>query len=142
MPGQKRRTSLPMPVEMARRVAEMIEENSTPIPEVGCWMWMRTMSSGNYGVVTWRPWRSDRSTYFDKKPSEFLKFGNRWAGKPAHRLSLGASLGLYLTGGHVDHLCRHPWCVNPDHLEWVTPRENARRGVRSRAINKAAGVSY
>ena len=29
---------------------------------------------------------------------------------------------------HLDHLCRTPACVNPDHLEPVTPRENALRG--------------
>ena len=28
----------------------------------------------------------------------------------------------------VDHLCRLRACVNPDHLELVTARENIRRG--------------
>ena len=28
----------------------------------------------------------------------------------------------------IDHLCRTPRCVNPDHLEPVTMRENIRRG--------------
>lgn len=30
---------------------------------------------------------------------------------------------------HIDHLCRNPLCVRPDHLEQVTPRENLLRGV-------------
>lgn len=32
-------------------------------------------------------------------------------------------------GHQVDHLCRRPGCVNPNHLEAVTPRENTLRGV-------------
>lgn len=31
-----------------------------------------------------------------------------------------------------DHLCEIKFCVNPDHLEWVTAEENARRERRSR----------
>lgn len=30
-------------------------------------------------------------------------------------------------GWHADHLCRNPPCVNPWHLEPVTPSENMRR---------------
>jgi hypothetical protein len=33
------------------------------------------------------------------------------------------------TGVHIDHLCRNRWCVNPAHMEPVTPRENTIRGV-------------
>lgn len=29
---------------------------------------------------------------------------------------------------HIDHLCRNRGCVNPDHMEPVTPRENVIRG--------------
>lgn len=29
----------------------------------------------------------------------------------------------------IDHLCRNTMCVNPDHLEPVTHRENLMRGV-------------
>ena len=31
---------------------------------------------------------------------------------------------------HVDHLCRVECCVNPAHLEFVSVRENARRGIK------------
>lgn len=37
------------------------------------------------------------------------------------------------TGLAIDHLCRNPICVNPDHMEVVAQHENKRRGVdRSR----------
>lgn len=36
---------------------------------------------------------------------------------------------------HVDHLCRNKGCVNPDHLEVVTPRINTLRGGGPTAVN-------
>lgn len=36
----------------------------------------------------------------------------------------------------VDHLCRVPWCVNPDHLELVSSGTNVLRGIGPGAINK------
>lgn len=47
----------------------------------------------------------------------------------------------------VDHLCRITLCVNPDHLEAITHRENVRRGALRRltecdilAIREATGL--
>lgn len=39
------------------------------------------------------------------------------------------------TGMQVDHLCRNRRCVNPDHLEVVTPQENSRRSLSPWGIN-------
>jgi hypothetical protein len=38
-------------------------------------------------------------------------------------------------GTELDHTCRTPVCVNPDHLEPVTHRENILRGVGFAANN-------
>lgn len=45
----------------------------------------------------------------------------------AHRVSWKLLVGPIATGIQLDHLCRNRKCVNPDHLEPVTQRENIHR---------------
>jgi hypothetical protein len=40
------------------------------------------------------------------------------------------------SGLEAEHNCRHPWCVNPDHLEWLTKHENLAR----RVFDNARGI--
>ncbi len=73
----------------------------------GCWIWTGAFggSKGNYGVLV-------------------LARSNRYA----HRVMYELLVGKILRGLTLDHLCRRPRCVNPDHLEAVTHRENVLRG--------------
>lgn len=45
----------------------------------------------------------------------------------AHRFAWQMLVGPIPDGLELDHLCRNPACVSPDHLEPVTHRENMRR---------------
>lgn len=46
-----------------------------------------------------------------------------------HRLTYEKFKGKIPEGLEIDHLCRVRRCINPDHLEAVTHKENVRRTV-------------
>lgn len=50
----------------------------------------------------------------------------------AHCFSYELHKGPIPAGYEVDHLCLIGRCVNPDHLEAVTPAENKRRAAAVR----------
>lgn len=69
-----------------------------------CWIWTGGRQSAGYGR---------------------LSFGARTL---AHRAVYELLVGPIPEGLTLDHLCRVPLCVNPDHLEPVTRGENVLRG--------------
>lgn len=66
-----------------------------------------------------------------------------WSGKPygrqgncmVHRWSYETFKGPIPAGFTIDHLCKETLCVNPNHLEAVTLRENIRRGDCASSVN-------
>lgn len=100
------------------------------IPFSTCWWWTGSRQSNGYGNFT----------VGSKKNRSNMK-------KLAHRLSYEYFVGIIPTDLHIDHLCRNRLCVNPKHLEPVTPRVNALRGsgfggVNSRKTHCLRGHMY
>lgn len=54
----------------------------------------------------------------------------------AHRVAYEDQRGPIPDGLELDHLCRNTSCVNPDHLEPVTRRENILRGLGPIVLNQ------
>lgn len=68
------------------------------------------------------------------KTAELGRWGRggygKYAGTVAHRITYQLLVGVIPDGYQLDHLCGLPECVNPDHLEPVTPQENTLRSKR------------
>lgn len=69
--------------------------------------------------VNWTKYK-DRQGY-----GRIMKKGNYFR---VHRYFYEQKFGKIAEGLVVDHLCRNPSCINPDHMEVVTNAENVRRG--------------
>jgi HNH endonuclease len=60
-----------------------------------------------------------------------------WRRRLAHRVVYELLVGPIPEGLELDHLCRNPACVNPEHLDPVTHRENLARGTGFVGVNLA-----
>lgn len=59
-----------------------------------------------------------------------IKFRGRF--EYAHRAMWIQERGAIPEGKELDHLCKQRACVNPEHLEVVEPRHNARRSTKTK----------
>ena len=82
--------------------------------EAGCWLWTAALNESGY------------ATFNTAKRHGLSSLG--------HRSLFACWVGPLDDELYLDHLCRTPRCVNPAHLEPVTPRENVVRGVEARAV--------
>ncbi len=85
---------------------ERFNQKWIPEPNSGCWLWTACQNNKGYGSI-------------------------RINGKMmlAHRFSYEIHRGSIPEKLSLDHLCRTPLCVNPNHLEIVTHRQNVLRGI-------------
>ena len=89
----------PVPVSARNRLwAGAVADGS------GCWLWQGALTKG-YGRI--------------EVEGRHLR---------VHRLAYELVKGPIPDGLSLDHLCRTRNCINPDHLEAVTTRENILRG--------------
>lgn len=87
-----------------------------------CWVWENESSEG------------------------YVKIGIASTSFPAHKIFYAYFMGDVEDGLMMDHLCRNHSCVNPWHLDPVTPLVNSRRGYLARgyamkAVHKSDRLS-
>lgn len=99
-----------------KTVRERFESKYMPVTESGCWLWTASCDGKGYGQL---------SNTVGATPQHLR----------AHRVAYEIHKGLIPDGMTLDHLCRVRSCVNPDHLEPVTRKENILRGVAPSALN-------
>jgi len=91
-----------------------------PIPECGCLVFTGNINRHGYGLIK------------DDSGKD----------RTVHRVAYELAKGPIPDGLVIDHKCRVRSCVNPDHLEPVTQRENCLRGIGIPAINASKTHCY
>jgi hypothetical protein len=75
----------------------------------GCHLWAGSLTKAGYGIVS-----------------------HRQVNRYAHRVAWELLHGPIPDGLSIDHLCRVRSCINPAHMEPVSPAENCRRGAKAK----------
>lgn len=104
----------------AHRPAEPLE-NRYSVEDRGydtpCWIWQRAATPKGYGTI-WDP----ATQKLVRAPRYFYE----------------RFVGPIPEGAQIDHLCRQPPCVNPEHLEPVTQAVNQQRGANAKLTRDTA----
>ena len=95
------------PITITPAAVEILDKRTAVNEETGCWEWTGHLNNQGYGAATF----GDGVPYL------------------AHRASYTRHKGPIPQGSVLDHLCRNPACINPEHLDPVSDQENVRRGM-------------
>lgn len=96
----------PLDVRLFKRVNKVAD---------GCWLWTGQDNGAGYGMIR--------------------HCGQCERRLMVHRVAYELLVGPIPDGLFLDHLCRTPRCVRPDHLEPVTNAQNLLRGNGFGAVN-------
>lgn len=103
------RTHRDIPADVLARFWDKVNKNGPG----GCWLWTASVTGRmGYGGFTYKG-----------------------RGCSAHRWLWTHMNGKPPKGMYVDHICNTPRCVNPAHLQLLSPRANTMRGVGPSAVN-------
>ena len=96
----------PVKPTVGDRFWSKVDKNGPLFNGTPCWLWTASQDGRGYGQ---------------------FRFNGKM--RKAHRYAYELGKGPIQEGLAPDHLCRTPLCVNWDHLEAVTQRENLLRGM-------------
>lgn len=96
-----------MRIPIGQRLQDRFWENVMPIPECGCWIWLKATHYKGYGELR-----------FNGKKDK------------AHRVAYILANGNIPEGMQVLHHCDTPPCINPKHLFLGTNTDNAKDSVK------------
>jgi hypothetical protein len=95
------------PYSCSKTTKQRLVDNSV-VDSNGCWIWQKSKEKAGYG----------RMSIYDN--------GKKFT-KMAHRVAYEEFVGDIPKELQLDHLCKITSCINPEHLEPVTCKENLHR---------------
>lgn len=107
-----------------RVMADRLKRTKVLLPDdpAGCWKWLGASTKAGYGTVA-------------------VTLPGKRTSTTAHRLFYEAYVGPIPPGNSVHHRCANPSCVNPEHLQPVTQRENTAEMFARKALEASLSAA-
>lgn len=96
-------------------IIERILRQTNKFEDNGCWVWTGRVSGRKNGYPQ-------------------ISVGGKQT--MVHRIVFEELIRLLKPGETIDHLCRNSHCINPDHLEAISLRDNVKRMHAYRSLQK------